>query len=188
MKRINCSLTKSGSIERAIKELEAYKKSLNQKTERFVNALMEVGIQAAKEHSGKYAGMISFTKQLNQTVNGCNGVLIATDGQRVITEWYASKKDAEKHRNVRSYEISPLLLAEFGSGWLANVLGNVAGVGQGTMPNSMGHATDPDGWYWYDDNAVKHHSIGEAPTYPMHNASMAMMSQIEQIAREVFHG
>ena len=188
MKRINCSISKKGSLERAIKELEAYKKSLNQKSQTFVERLIEVGIQAAKAHSGKYADMIVFTKELEQSVNGCKGVLIATDGQKVISEWYASKKDAEKHENVRSYEISPLLISEFGSGWLANVLGNVSGVGQGTMPNAMGHATDPDGWYWYDDNAVKHHSIGEAPTYPMHNASMAILSEIDHIAREVFNG
>lgn len=185
MKRINCSISKDGSIQRAIQELEAYKKSISYKTEIFVSRLMDVGIKAAKAHSGKFSGMIVFTKELSPTLNGCAGALIATDGQKLVKEWYASKKDAENQKNVRSYEVSPLLLAEFGSGWLANVLGNVAGVGQGTMPGQK-HATDPDGWYWYDEQAIKHHSIGEAPTYPMHSASMAIIAEIDQIAREVF--
>lgn len=185
MKSIRCSLTKKGSLERAIKELEAYKNSLNQKAEELVNRLIEVGIQTAKDNSGQYAGMIKFTKQLNPTVDGCDGILIATDGQKIVKEWYASKKNGLEHKNVRSYEVSPLLLAEFGSGWLANVLDDVSGVGQGTMPDQK-HAFDPDGWYWYDDKGEKHHSIGEAPTYPMHSASMAILFEIDKIAREVF--
>lgn len=186
MKRINLSISKKGSIEQAIKELEAYKRQLKQKTEIFVDRLMDIGIQTAKENSGQYAGMIVFTKKLNQTLDGCDGVLIATDGQKIIKEWYASKKSGLEQKNVRSYEISPLLMAEFGSGWLANVLDNVPGVGQGTMPDSQQHAFDPDGWYWYDDKGVKHHSMGEAPTYPMHSASLAILFEINKIAREVF--
>ena len=188
MKRINLSISKSGSIERAIKELEKYKQSLHGKSELLVSRLMDVGIEVATNHSGQYAGMITFDKKLSQTVNGCDGVLIATNGQKLIKEWYASKKDALEKKNVRSYAVSPLLLAEFGSGWLANVLGDIPGVGQGTMPGSMGHATDPDGWYWYDESGVKHHSIGETPTYPMHNAAMQMINEVDRIAREVFHG
>lgn len=186
MKRINVSISKKGSIERAIKELEAYKKNIHTKTEKFVECLMEVGIKTAESHEGAYAGMIAFQKKLSPSINGCDGMLIATDGIRLIKEWYVSKSDAEDHKNVKSYEVSPLLLAEFGSGWLANVLGNVPGVGQGTMPNSMGHATDPDGWYWYDEQGIKHHSIGEAPSYPLHHASMAMIAEVDNIAREVF--
>ena len=90
MKRINLSISKKGSIERAIKKLENYKKNLNQKTEEFVSRLMELGIKTAKANSGEYAGMIVFKKELNQSVNGCDGVLIATDGKKIIREWYAS--------------------------------------------------------------------------------------------------
>ena len=187
MKRINLSISKKGSIDRAIKDLEKYKQNLHRKSELLVSRLMDVGIETAMAHSGQYAGMITFTKKLSQAISGYDGVLIATDGQKLIKEWYASKKDGLAKKNVRSYEVSPLLLAEFGSGWLANVLDDVPGVGQGTMPNSMGHATDPDGWYWYDENGVKHHSIGETPTYPMHSASTAMLSQVDRIAREVFN-
>jgi len=81
------------------------------------------------------------------------------------------------------------LLAEFGSGWLANISNwNVPGVGQGTMPNAEGHAFDRDGWWWYDTNGNKHNSYGEKPTYPMHAAMVAMMMEVDRIAREVFNG
>lgn len=186
MKRINLSISKKGSIERAIQELEAYKQKLNRKTEEFVNRLMDIGISVAENHTGQYAGMIVFKKELKQSIDGYDGLIIAADKHKIIKEWYTSKKNGENQKNARSYEISATLLSEFGSGWLANVLYDVPGVGQGTMPNSYGHATDPDGWYWYDNKGVKHHSIGEAPTYPMHSASMAILSEIDTVAREVF--
>ena len=143
---------------------------------------MDKGIETAKANSGQYKRYISFRKEVAVDDDGVEGYLIATDGVKLIREWYTDAKKTHK----RGYEVSPILLAEFGSGWLSVVLDNVAGVGQGTMPNSYGHAADDDGWYWYDENGIKHHSIGESPTFPMHNAVIEMMNDIEAVAREVF--
>lgn len=185
MKRIYLSLSDSSSFDRAIKELKAYQNEIHQKTEKFLDRLMESGIQTAIKNTGKYKGMITFSKIVqNPSESEFNGILIATDGRKLVRTWYTDKALTKE----RSYEVSPLLLAEFGSGWLANVLDNVPGVGQGTMPNSYGHATDPEGWYWYDESGVKHHSIGEAPTYPMHTALISMSEDINRIGREVFNG
>lgn len=184
MRKLYLSLTTSGSIDNTIRELERYKVELNNKAEIFVSRLIEIGIQTARSNGGRYKDYIRFTKTVMNDEYGITGLLIATDGVTLIREWYT---DAT-HKHKRSYEVSPLLLAEFGSGWLAEVLDNVPGVGQGTMPNSYGHATDDDGWYWYDYQGIKHHSIGEAPTYPIHTAFASMEFEIERIAREVFRG
>lgn len=182
MRPIKLSLTKKGSFDDAIEALENYKVELREKSETFVSLLIERGIEIAKINTGPYAGMISFQKVLNRTDEGCDGVLIATDGKKLVREWYTDK--SRKHK--RSYEVSPLLLAEFGSGWLADVTWNVPGVGQGTMPNSYGHAADDDGWWWYDEDGVKHHSIGETPQYPMRTALLEMMFDVDKIGKEVF--
>ncbi len=185
MKKIYISLSKPGSIDNAIKELVRYKEELKVRCRTFVNKLLDEGIYVAMSNSGEYAGMIVFKREVRDTENGCEGVLIATDGQKIVRTWYASKKDAQRDRNPRSYTVSPLLLAEFGSGWLAEVLVNVDGVGQGTMPDSYGHAFD-DHWAWYDANAVKHVSQGEAPTHPMYKAVIAMETEIDRIGKEIF--
>ena len=184
MKRIYVSLTTKGSIDKAVKELKAYEKQLNWKLSEFIRRLMDLCIETAKENSGQYKGYIRFQKEVVVSDDGVEGLLIATDGKRLIREWYTSKSKSQK----RSYEVSPLLLAEFGSGWLATVLDNVSGVGQGTMPHSYGHAADDDGWYWYDEDGIKHHSIGEVPTFPMHTALLAMQFDVDRIAKEVFSG
>lgn len=186
MKRVYLSLTKKGSIEQTIKALEAYKDEIHLKTEEFVYRLAECGITTAQANTGEYRGMIVFRNETQKTEDGVVGKIIATDGQKLIREWY-TKKNKEKAEH-RFYEVSPLLLAEFGSGWLSDVIWNVAGVGQGTMPNSYGHAMDENGWYWYDEDGVKHHSIGETPSYPMLSALNKMQFEINRIGREVFHG
>lgn len=164
-------------IDKLITKLNNYKEELQTKTDILISRLMDVGIKVARSRLDEYSGYVVFTKEIS---NG-NGLLIATDGQRVIKEWYTDKDLTNK----RSYEISPILMKEFGSGWLATVISDIGGVGQGTMPNSYGHANDPDGWYWYDEKG-KHHSIGEAPTFPMYSATVEMMREIDSIAKEVF--
>lgn len=185
-KKIKVSLNNLGDIKKAIRALETEKYSLNKKAERFVYRLADKGIATAKVNAGSYgAYILFFTNNVTVSDNGAEGMLVATDGTKLIKEWYTDKELTNK----RSYEVSPLLLAEFGSGWYATMQNwNVPGVGQGTMPNSYGHAFDTDGWFWYDAAGVKHHSKGERPTYPMHAAMVAMMMEIESTAREVFKG
>ena len=176
-KIINCSLK---NIQKTIKELETYRDSLEEKGRIFLERLADEGIVAAESHLGEYAGMVVFTKETEE--NGL--LLIAADREKLLKVWYTDKKLT----NERSYEVSPLLLAEFGSGWLAENLYDIGGVGQGTMPNSYGHAADRNGWYWYTEDGVKHHSIGEPPTHPMHYAILKMYESIERIAIEVYGG
>jgi hypothetical protein len=167
------------SIKAAIKELEKYRDGLAAKNELFVNRLLDEGISVAYKHVGKYTGYIEFTKQVDADNTHCIGVLTGRNTKPFISEW-------RYHGGIKKVEINPIAMAEFGSGWLAYVIWNVSGVGQGTFPGQK-HAFDPNGWYYVDTNGVKHHSKGELPQYPMYNADMTMLSQIDKIAREVFH-
>ena len=186
MKQIYISLTTEGSVDKAIKSFENLKTEIHQKTQRFVEELISIGIDTAERNTGEYAGFITFKRKISPEENGCDGVLIATDGQKLIREWRT--KDG-----VRSVEVSPILMAEFGSGWLASVLSsgdyrsNELGVGQGTFPGQT-HAFDSGGWWWTDLNGEKHHSYGEAPTYPMQAAMFAMLFEIDAIGKRVFNG
>ena len=178
MKRVYLSITTASSFDRAINELQKYKKELSDKCAEFVNRLLEIGVEAAQDNSGNYRGFIVFRKHLLTFEDGVDGVLVATDGTKIVREWYRGGK-------VVSAEISPLLMAEFGSGWLAKVLDDIEGVGQGTFPNQT-HAFDRDGWSWTTPDGEYHHSIGEAPTYPMHSAVLTMLFEVDRIGREVF--
>ena len=177
--KITCNLTSKNGVRKTIRQLEQYRDGLDAKCEKFVSRLAEVGIKTAQMHAGEYGSYIVFRKEISTLPNGCRALLIATDGQKITREW-------KYQDGTRTAEVSPLLMAEFGSGWLADVRWkNISGVGQGTFPGQT-HAFDPYGWWWEDTDGVKHHSKGEAPTYPMYSASIEMLSQMMTIAKEVF--
>ena len=178
MKKLTLRLD-TKSIKKVKDEIEKYQLSLQVKSEELVNRLLDEGIKVAYQHVGRYAGYVEFTKEVENDGKNVIGMLIGKDSQPFISTWKV--KGGEK-----SAEVSGLLMSEFGSGWLANVIWNVPGVGQGTFPDQK-HAFDPQGWYWTDTEGVKHHSRGEEPHYPMYFADMTMISQIDSIAREVFN-
>ena len=171
------------NIRSVIKDLRNYQKDLEEKRVIFIRRLMELGIRMANAQLGEFAGMVVFEKTIDE--NG--GIIVASDKEKLVKVWYTDKKLTKE----RSYEVSPLLLAEFGSGWLAEVASGVnmaspiGGVGQGTMPGQK-HAFDENGWWWYDEDGEKHHSYGSAPTHPLYFAVIEMQTQIELVAREVY--
>ena len=167
-------------ISNLIDNLKSYNENLKIQCIAFVTKLAESGIKTAKANCGKWGEYIVFKKEVEGTDDGCIGIMYAYDGEKVISSW--------KYKgSTKSVEVSPLLMAEFGSGWKAKVLDDVEGVGQGTFPGET-HAFDPRGWWWETPDGVKHHSTGEAPTFPMHSASLDMVFKIEEIAKEVFGG
>lgn len=170
----------TNEINNLIEELNYYSDSLSAKCQKFVEKLCDYGIEVARTNTGEYGSLIWFRKELDPTESGCKAIMIATDKMKVIREW-------KYHGSTKTAEVSPILMAEFGSGWLAENLDNVEGVGQGTFPDQT-HAFDPRGWWWTDTNGEHHHSMGEAPTFPMHTASIAMLFEMQSIAEEVFNG
>ena len=192
MKHLKITLD-SKSINDAIRELEDYKQSLRDKNRTFIERLLDEGISVARrtldegnsvarDNSGGYGKLISFSKEVKDGTRTI-GLLVAEDKQKIIAEWdyYGNKKTAE---------LSPLLLSEFGSATLSEVLFNISGVGQGTFPGQT-HASEPFWRYkeWKDDNSGEWKvGRGVKPTHPMYKADLEMLQKIETIAREVFNG
>lgn len=170
MKRINCSISKAGSIKRAIEELENYKKSLSQKTELFVQRLADIGVNVAMM-------TLAFKGQGDSPRDADFAIKINNEGELV--------------EGIITVSSSSILFWEFGSGIKFNggeghPKAGEFGMGPGTYPGQT-HVPDPGYWYYYpdgSDTAVR--SYGTEATMPMHSASMEMISQVHQVAREVF--
>ena len=190
MKRLNLSLTTPNSLQNTIDYLENYKAEINKKTEIVLNKLLDIGIECAKANSGQFKDFIIFRKIIEPEIDGYNGIFLAFDDQIIISEWIY-------HGVMKQVEVSPLLMAEFGSGQYATVkFPNMEGfVGRGTFPEQK-HAFQ-DSWWWVDTNPENgipygnkgfyfHESSGTTPTHPMYQATMAMFDEITRIYREVF--
>ncbi len=191
MKKLAISLN-TKSIESAIKELEKYKSSIQIKNKLFVERLLDVGITIAQQNVGNFGKHITFSKEVKGSTHAI-GFLIATD-EPITVEWIVSEDG-----DTKTAEVSPLLMAEFGSGKLAEVLFKISGVGRGTFPGQT-HAFE-DTWSFKKKVKKKSKKKGEsgkeektrwftssgvAPTHPMYFADMEMIEQIDKIAREVF--
>lgn len=177
--QIKADLSVSGIMELQ-KQLEDYKKHLARKAELFIAELANVGIQVAKSNAGGFGKYIIFSMRTEPKIDGCKVIFYARDSASIISEW--KTKDG-----IKTAEVSPLLMAEFGSGFKAENPMGIEDVGQGTFPNQK-HAFDSGGWYWIDTNDVLHHSSGIAPTQPMYKASKAIRLNVQRIAKEVFKG
>lgn len=158
-------------------QLMAYTKQLPIKCKIFVKRLADVGIESASKNT--VTSLVVFKKQITEEQKyGCKAIMYGMDTMKIFNEWLAWGE-------VKSAEVSPLLMAEFGSGYNAENPQNIEGYGQGTFPNQE-HAFDIGGWSWMDLDGNWHHSEGVAPTMPMYNAWLDMYSQVEKIAKEVF--
>ena len=174
--------------------LDNYARTFEQKVQTFLERLAEKGIEVASVNGGDFSSYIVYSKKVE---SGTKVLMIAKDREEITNSWYASSTSKE----LRQETISPLLMAEFGSGHYAiSAEGEASGLGgQGTL-NKYGHAFDTNGWYWWSDEATsmdgeplnekngrwRFHSRGTHPSQPLHKAVMACIEQVEGIAREVF--
>lgn len=175
--KINLELSQR-SIKDAIRQVEEYEEKLHGRMGDFVQELAEVGIAMAYQrmNGSKYDGMVKFyyLKDTSDSENTVSGNLI---GENTKTIPYG---DAH---------VSPIAMSEFGSGWLAYVLYDFGlNVGQGTFPGQT-HAEDVGGWWYIDpDTGERVHTFGESPTYPMYNAYLEMLQEVDSVAQRVFSG
>ena len=179
-KVLKANIFSPSSIQELQKQLGNYKESLNDKCERCVRELAESGISVAKQNVGSYGKYITFSVKAEQNQNGCKVVLVASNTGIIKSEWRTQD-------GVKTADVSPLLMAEFGSGMKAENPMNVPGVGQGTFPGGT-HGNDPSGWWWMDLNGEWHHSRGVTPTMPMYHASLEMIAKVQSVAKRVFGG
>ncbi len=174
---INCTLSRN-SIQNAIKEVEAYKRSLDDKCRTLCDRLYQLGITVAQSNTGQYGPYIVFSKKINDVENGIEEILVMSNTGLLHVEWLT------KGDEIHSADVSPILMAEFGSGWNTDPRGAAFGIVQGSL-NTYGHAFESQ-WHYKDFNGNWHTSKGEKPLLPLYKAEQEMINQIGAIALEVF--
>lgn len=175
----------SQSIKQMADDLLSYRDGLQNNLREFRDSLANKGIQVAMSSvNGKFGQYIVFTKE----ESGDTVTIVARETSQILAEWLYHGE------NIQAW-VSPLLMAEFGSGKYAVVWedsqGNKTGtlsdgteIGRGTFPDQRNAFKDE--WRYMDLNGNWHTASGEKPTRPMHNAIIEIITQIERTAREVF--
>lgn len=166
-------------VQNAIKEIKAYQNDLNRKCEELCRRLTAEGIQIAQSHIGSsgFGKYIYLGSEITPQQAGCRAVFYMEDIAKIKSDWQT--KDG-----VRSAEVSPSLMIEFGSGQKAENPANIAGVGTGTFPGGK-HGNEP-GWYYMDLEGNWHYSTGISPKMPMYYAGKELRERVLEIAREIF--
>lgn len=169
MKTINVELSPYG-IEHAITQLIEYKQDLRTKTEDFVKALSEIGIDEI--HS------IVDWIPADQELNGYN---ISAVGPRMA--------QGGGTRMTINFSGTDVLFIEFSAGITFGTdsypLPTGDGYGMGTYPG-RGNWDNPDGWYYKDESDTLKHSYGNPAYMPMYHAREAMAIRIWSLARSIF--
>lgn len=181
---IKMNLSQS-SIKQAMKELQEYKKRMLKNCEVFVKRLAEMGISVAEQNvSDDYRPYILFGVDVEGDNNDVRAIMYATNTGLIRSEWRTNNTAG----GVAEADVSPILMAEFGAGLMADEANPNAkkfGMGTGTFPGQT-HAENPEGWWYMDLDYEWHHSYGVMPTMPMAHAAEEMIDNIGRVAREVF--
>lgn len=166
-------------VREAIKELKTYQGDLNRKCEELCRRLTAEGIQIAQSHIGNsgFGKYIHLDSEITPQQVGCKAVFYMEDTTKIKSEWQTKE-------GVRSAEVSPSLMIEFGSGQKAENPAKIPGVGTGTFPGGK-HGNEP-GWYYMDLEGNWHYSTGISPKMPMYYAGKELRERVLEIARQVF--
>ena len=109
-KTINVNVLSQKSIQNAIKEIRDYQNDFHRKLEVFVSRLADAGIEVAQNNVGGFGKYIVFSKEVDPAETECTVIIHAKETGKIISSWQT--KDG-----IKSAEVSPLLMAEFGSGF-----------------------------------------------------------------------
>lgn len=160
--KISINALSEKSIDDAIKKLEDYSKSLDNKAEELCERLANMGaLYAEWNFDGvMYAGDIDY----------------AITVERISENAYCIRASGET-----------VLFMEFGAGITyggGHPKETEFGMGPGTYPGQK-HALDPKGW-WFKQGDMKIHTYGNPAGMPMYNAAKDLRKEILAAAREVF--
>lgn len=176
-KQITINVFSAASVTRAIRELRDYKKDLDVKTERFVERLRQIGINAAVMYFSKasYAGEPD-----------------------VLVEDTPTKGAGHKYTARIRATGDTVLFIEFGTGIYHE---NAHQLEYGYYPGSYGpKALQPWGWF-YSGTPGPHppsgtemarghprsvHTYGNPANMPMYNTRRQILTLFKSIAEEVF--
>ena len=108
--KISLNIFSASSIRKAQEQIKAYKDDLIDKCELFVTKLAEVGIMVAEQNTGKFGSYIAFKAEVDPEKYGCKAVMVATNTGLIKSEWRINS-----FGDTRTADVSPILMAEFGS-------------------------------------------------------------------------
>ena len=167
-------------INNAVKELKKYKDDLNRKCELLCKKLTAEGIAIAQAHIGSsgFGKYIHLGSEITLLQAGCKAIFYMEDSGKIVSQWQTLE-------GVKSAEVSPSLMIEFGSGLKAENPANIPGLGTGTFPGGK-HGNEP-GWYYMDLNGEWHYSTGVSPKMPMYYAGKELRDKVVAVAKEVFN-
>lgn len=177
-KKFTTGLSASG-FRKIAKQIHDYRKDLTDKCEEFAYRMAEEGIYIASIYASEsgYTKYIRIDSELEYETFGCKAIVYMEDEHKIISQW--KTKDG-----VKSAEVSPTLMLEFGAGLKAENPLSIPGVGTGTFPGGT-HGNEP-GWYYIDLDGKLHHCGGISANLPMYHTSVELRDKIVDIAREVF--
>lgn len=178
VKKISFGLSVA-EVNKAIQEIKTYQNTLNRKCELLCQKLCQEGIQIAKAHIGSsgFGKYIHLDSEITTQQAGCKAVFYMEDTAKIKSEWQTKE-------GVRTAEVSPSLMIEFGSGQKSENPAKIPGVGTGTFPGGK-HGNEP-GWYYMDLEGNWHYSTGISPKMPMYYAGKELGEKVLDIARKVF--
>lgn len=164
MARKTITLSLSGSsIDRAIKELKAYQKRVEQKTNELANRLAEIGANEARVRfmGAQYSGDNDAVVTVEPIANGYK--IVATGGSVFFIEFGAGVyyNGAEPYPEPRPAGISEI--GEYGQG-------------KGSRK----------AWGFYDERGELVITHGTPAAMPMLHASRVIKQDVQRIAKEVF--
>lgn len=177
-KRISFGLSVA-EVQAAVKEIKAYQNDINRKCEELCFRLCAEGMPIARAYIGEsgFSRYIRLSSEITPEKAGCKAILYMEDTTKIKSEWQTKE-------GVRSAEVSPMLMLEFGSGQKAENPANIPGVGAGTFPGGK-HGNEL-GWYYMDLEGNWHYSSGVSPKMPMYYTGKELREKVVEIAREIF--
>ena len=167
MQKITIELSQK-SVENAIKQIEAYRTSLERKIDMFLSRLADTGIEVVRATMGSVPDDDRGNYSVEKVNSSPNGVAILLSGNKI-------------------------LFVEFGAGVIysnpQHPKAGEMGYGVGTYNPQSGNAWNLTKWgggWWYTENGNSKHSYGNPAYMPLYKAEIDILEKVGTIAREVF--
>lgn len=165
MKTITVNLFDPASVDNAIAELNAYKKSLKNKCIKLIELMCREG----EDYALNTMGHVDTGETLSSIIGYRQGNigLIQAGGASAWIEFGTGTVSGKYDGTIPPDLVLP-------KGWV--------------YPGK-GHGKDRNGWYYYDERDGKvHHTFGIPATSFMYRTAQMLRDEVEEYARKIFNG
>ena len=177
--RISFDALSLSSVKQAQEQLNRYISNLKTVDERIAEKLVERGISIAEAQVGEYGAYISFISQRYSSGETTEIRFIAKSLGDLYIEW-----------DNGGYNISPLLMAEYGSGHhVVDEHEKKSTVAfKGALSYTVGSGqVNRKSWQYKKDGVWHTGNTGYTPTMPVFTAFKKMIEDVELCVREAFN-